>query len=74
MRLGGVHTLGLMRCGDAACTSFDAYDPDPTDTLAASFDGIGLGADGIPVVAYRDGTAGKLKIARVPLGRGTLRR
>ena len=57
--------LKVARCGNAACTSGNSISTvdDPANDVGAG-SSIAIGADGLPVVAYRDTTTDALKVAK----------
>jgi hypothetical protein len=62
---GSTASLKVAKCGDAACagvTTFATVD-DPANVVGA-FSSLALGTDGFPVIAYFDGSAGSLKVAK----------
>ena len=58
-------SLRVVHCGDASCTPaanvFTTLDLGP---VVGTFNSITVGADGLPIVAYRDETNGALKVAK----------
>src|SRR6185503_2864659 len=59
-------TLKVAKCGDAACAAgnvITTVDDPPNGNLIGGHISIAIGADGRPVVAYHDQTAGALKVA-----------
>jgi len=65
--LGSGGTLRLARCADEACTSATEFTLDSTGSTTS----LAVGNDGIAHIVYRDTANNRLKLARVPLGRGT---
>ena len=62
---GTAGTLKMVRCGSARCTgasSTNVVDAGPNNV--GEYVRVAIGADGFPVLAYRDGTLGALKFAR----------
>lgn len=68
-----VNGLLLSRCADEACTSLTDFIVDSDDNVG-TYTSIAVGLDGIVHVIYRDATNSRVKLVRVPLGRGTLAR
>jgi len=64
---GTAGTLKVAKCDDAACTgggeTITTVDDPPTNTVG-THTSIAIGADGYPVIGYRDETASSLKVAR----------
>jgi len=58
--------LKVAKCNDAACSGGDETISTVDDQEDTSFrdTSIAIGLDGLPVISYRDGTAGKLKVAK----------
>ena len=59
-------TLKVAKCMDASCASgtiVTTVDDHPVNAVG-SFTSIAIGADGFPVISYRDETAGGLKVAK----------
>jgi hypothetical protein len=54
--------LRILRCGDAACSSSNVSVPVDVDFWVGEFSSLAIGVDGFPVVSYRDGTNGDLKV------------
>ena len=60
------NALKVSKCNDAACTGDDetiSTVDDPENNVGL-YNSIAIGADGLPVISYRDHTAGKLKVAK----------
>jgi hypothetical protein len=58
-------TLRVAKCGDALCgTANLATVDDPPVNAVGGFSAIAIGTDGFPVIAYHDGTANDLKVAK----------
>jgi hypothetical protein len=57
--------LKVLKCGNAACTAGNVATTvdDPANSVG-EYTSIAVGADGLPVVSYRDTTAGRLKVAK----------
>jgi predicted regulator of Ras-like GTPase activity (Roadblock/LC7/MglB family) len=58
--------LKVAKCANAACTgsaTITAVDDPPTNSVGF-YTSIAIGTDGLPVISYRDATAGALKVAR----------
>jgi len=57
--------LKVLKCGNAACTAGNVATTvdDPANSVG-EYTSIAVGADGLPVVSYRDATAGRLKVAK----------
>ncbi|MBP8296132.1 MAG: hypothetical protein KAX84_08490 [Burkholderiales bacterium] len=57
--------LRVARCANAACTGTAGITTidDPTNNVG-TYTSIALGNDGLPVISYRDETAGSLKVAK----------
>ncbi len=60
------NTLKLARCANAACTGTPTINTvdDPPSNIVGQFTSIAVGTDGLPVISYRDDTAGALKVAK----------
>jgi len=60
-----VEALKVAKCTNAACTGAAAITTvdDPANLVGGS-SSIAVGADGLPVISYRDTTAGALKVAK----------
>jgi hypothetical protein len=56
--------LRITRCTDLACSSAVSTTVDSGANQVGEFASIAIGADGVPIVAYRDETANTLKVAR----------
>ena len=58
-------SLKLAKCGNLACsTSVLLTLDDPANSIAGAYTSIAIGADGVPVIAHHDPTAGSLKVTR----------
>ncbi|MET0554093.1 MAG: hypothetical protein ABW221_13710 [Vicinamibacteria bacterium] len=57
--------LKVLKCGNAACNAGNVATTvdDPANSVG-EYTSIAVGADGLPVVSYRDATAGRLKVAK----------
>ena len=58
--------LKVAKCANSACAgmaTITAVD-DPIFNFVGSYTSIAIGSDGLPVISYRDDTAGALKVAR----------
>jgi hypothetical protein len=57
--------LKVAQCANIACTGVPTINTvdDPTNSVGL-YTSIAIGADGLPVISYRDNTAGALKVAR----------
>jgi len=64
-RGGSVGALKVAECADAACTAGATITTvdDPINFVGA-FTSIAIGADDLPVISYRDDSAGALKVAK----------
>jgi hypothetical protein len=56
--------LRITRCTNLACSSVVSTTVDSGPNQVGEFASIAVGADGVPIVAYRDETANTLKVAR----------
>jgi hypothetical protein len=57
--------LRVTKCGNAQCTAFnDSYLVDDPSNAVGQYTSIAIGADGLPVISYRDVTAGALRVAK----------
>ena len=65
--------LYLARCSDEACTSMTEFAIDSPDNVG-TYTAIAVSPGGIVHAIYRDTTNSRVKLARVPLGRGVLAR
>jgi hypothetical protein len=54
--------LVVLHCGDAECGSGNVATVVETDQWVGDFSSLTIGTDGLPVVSYRDGTDGDLKV------------
>jgi hypothetical protein len=54
--------LMILRCGNATCTSAATSATLDSDGWVGDFSSLAIGTDGFPVVSYRDGTSGDLKV------------
>lgn len=54
--------LMILHCGNATCSSGNTATPVDTDWWVGEFSSLAIGTDGFPVVSYRDGTNGDLKV------------
>jgi hypothetical protein len=54
--------LMILHCGDAACSSGNTATAVDTEWWVGEFSSLAIGTDGFPVVSYRDGTNGDLKV------------
>jgi hypothetical protein len=61
---GTAHTLRIAHCGNSACTSGNIIRTVDESVLSAvgEFTSIAIGVDGLPIISYRDATAGALKV------------
>jgi hypothetical protein len=60
-----VDTLRVAKCGDALCATANlATVDDPPANAVGESSSIAIGTDGFPVIAYHDGTADDLKVAK----------
>ena len=58
-------TLKVVRCGNAACSAGNTVTTvDDVVNEVGQFTSIAIGTDGLPVISYRDVTAGTLKVAK----------
>jgi hypothetical protein len=55
--------LRVAHCNNAACTSATITTVDDSANSLGAFTSIAIGADGLPIISYYDGTAGALKVA-----------
>ena len=58
--------LKVAKCNDAACAGGDetiTTVDDPANSVGL-YTSLAIGADGLPVISYRDNTAGRLKVAK----------
>jgi hypothetical protein len=59
-----IRVLKVLHCGNAACTAGNLVTTvDDPANLVGSFTSIAVGIDGLPVISYRDDSAGALKVA-----------
>ena len=56
--------LRVAKCGNAACSAGNTLTTVDTDESAGQHTSIIIGADGLPVISYYDGTNGYLKVAK----------
>lgn len=54
--------LSILHCGDASCSSGNTVAFPDTEDWVGDFSSLAVGTDGLPVVSYRDGTAGGLNV------------
>ncbi len=59
-------SLKVAKCNDAACAGGDETitTVDDPGNLVGTYTSLAIGADGLPVISYRDNTAGSLKVAK----------
>jgi len=55
--------LRVAHCDNAPCTSATITTVDDSANSLGAFTSIAIGADGLPIISYHDGTAGALKVA-----------
>jgi hypothetical protein len=60
----GPGTLRVVKCADAACTAATVTTVDGPSPTSVGYTALALGADGLPVVAYRDDTGRSLKVVK----------
>jgi hypothetical protein len=56
--------LTMVKCGNAACSASNTGGPVDTTGNVGDYSSIALGADGLPVISYRDIANGDLKVAK----------
>ena len=59
-------SLKVAKCNDTACAGVDETitTVDDPSNFVGTYTSLAIGADGLPVIAYRDDTAGSLKVAK----------
>ncbi len=55
--------LKVAHCDDVACTGATKTPVDDTVDIVGTYSSIAIGADGLPIISYRDQNAGALKVA-----------
>lgn len=56
--------LKVLKCGNPACTAGNTVSSVDTAGEVGQFGSMVLGKDGLPIIVYRDGTHGRLKLAK----------
>ncbi len=56
--------VGVVKCGNADCSAVESYSVIDSPAKGVDFPSLAIGADGFPIISYRNGSSDALKVAK----------